>query len=80
MAERELDIDQLRAEVEAISEAVRRLRVGISEEALLVLIQHAAPHVKGRRVTQQTIRAVLDGVEGLDAYVFCELPVLVEAE
>jgi hypothetical protein len=56
----------------AISEGVKKLRAGkLNDKALVLLIQHAAPTVPGKRgyskapLSAKTIKAVLDGMEGL---------------
>lgn len=62
------------SEIQSIGKAVRRLRAGkINEDALVLLIQHAAPTVRrpgsgyGKAaVTIKAIRAVLDGMENLE--------------
>ena len=72
-----MDIEDLRTEVEAISASVTKLRNGgITDDALEVLIQHASPSIStsGRRSqgkpTLTMIRAVMDGMESLEEYVF----------
>ena len=69
------DFEKLAEVVDAISVAVTELREsGISEAALVLLIQHAAPACGGkyqkRKPTQSEIRAVMDGMEALSEYVF----------
>lgn len=55
----------------AIAEGIRKLRAGrLNERALLLLIQHAAPAPSSFRtkpVSQKDVRAVLDGIENLEA-------------
>lgn len=72
-----MDIEQLRTEVEAISKAVKKLRSsGISDRALLLLIQHSCPTVPrhgggvAQRPSIKTIQAVIDGMDALDEFVF----------
>lgn len=74
-----MDIEDLKTEVEAISASVTKLRnSGITDDALLVLIQHASPSISvGSRRSQgkptlTMIRAVMDGMEDLETYVFGE--------
>jgi hypothetical protein len=58
-----LATDKIADEVAAISEAVKRLRAGkLNDKALLLLISHASGQ------SQSTVRAVLDGMEGMRAY------------
>jgi hypothetical protein len=40
-------------------------RSGLTEDVILLLIQHAAPAKAGRLVPLKTIKAVLDGMESL---------------
>lgn len=71
-----MDIEELRQEVKAISASVTKLRAsGISENALVALIQKACPSYldSRRRIIKPSvkiIRAVMDGMESLEAYVF----------
>ena len=74
-----IDIDDLREQVRQISEAVIELREsGITERALIHLIQQSAPGDTsrgpryGRKPNKRVIQAVLDGMEGLEEYVFGE--------
>lgn len=57
----------LAASIVAISEGIKRLRAGkLTERALLLLIQHAAPPLKySKRISTAEIRAVLEGMESL---------------
>jgi len=70
-----MTLEELQEQVAAISAAVSELRAsGISERALLILIQQAAPALRGARygsykkVPIRTIRAVLDGIEDLSSF------------
>ena len=74
----ETSIEDLRPVVQGIQRAVRKLRQsGISDRALVLLIQHAAPRVPSRRgqqrmISREEIAAVLEGIEGLADFVFGE--------
>lgn len=58
-------LDTIAAKVGEISDAVKRMRAGkLNDKALLVLISHASGQ------SQSTVRAVLDGMEGLKAHFF----------
>ena len=75
MSDKMTDIELLREQVEAISDAVKKLRSsGISEKALVLLIQHASPTCGPRhdktKPKATVIRAVMQGMENLEAYVF----------
>lgn len=77
MSEHSIVLAELQAEVEAISKAALEIRQsGISERALHLLIQHAAPKVHGKYKSQpiplHIIRGVLDGMEALESFVFDE--------
>lgn len=68
-----MNLQQLQKEVKAISQSVKKLREsGISERALIVLIQHSAPRIGGRNgystISTKLIRAVLDGVYNLESF------------
>ena len=72
-----IDIDDLRVEVESIAEGVEKIRCsGITDDALIMLIQRAAPSITTGRYNRTTkpskkmIEAVLEGIEGLEEYVF----------
>lgn len=70
--EAEVPTEVLAADIQAISQGIRKLRSGrLNERALLLLIQEAAPTTGGKynrsRVGIPAIRAVLDGIEGLEA-------------
>ena len=78
MKSQTIDIEQLRAEVQAITAAVKTLRKsGISEKALVTLIHKATkpcgPQYNKKKPSPVMIRAVIDGMEGLEAYVFPEV-------
>ena len=68
-----MTLEELSKEVKAISAAMKKLRgSGISERALVALIQHSAPNVGGRggssRIPTKIIRAVMDGIEDLEEF------------
>lgn len=57
--------------IQAISEGVRRMRAGrLTDEALVLLVTHAAPSIGGKYqksyVTAKQVRAVLEGIESLE--------------
>lgn len=59
-------VDVLAKSVVAISDGVSKLRrSGLTDDVVLLLIQHAAPAKAGRLVPLKTIKAVLDGMESL---------------
>ncbi len=69
------NLDELRDQVEAIYVAVTKLRQsGVSEKALVTLIQEncsvVGPKWAKKKIGKPVIRAVLDGMESLSAYVF----------
>lgn len=71
-AEKEVTVEILAANIIAISNGVQKLRRGpLNEKALVLLIQHAAPSVGGRYkaspLSAKQIKAVLDGIENLEA-------------
>ncbi len=59
--------------IKSIADGIKRLRQSpLNDKALYLLIQHAAPGVKGSRyntrpVTISEIKAVLDGIESLES-------------
>lgn len=72
-AEKPVPVEVLAESIVAISQGVKKLLAGpIKEETLLLLIQDAAPRVKGPLgrsdgVTKKEIKAVLDGIVSLEA-------------
>lgn len=65
-------VEVLAADISRISAGIKALRNGaLTERALMLLIQHAAPTGSGRSrgnytpLATTTIRRVLDGIEGL---------------
>jgi len=77
MAEKQFqtDMEELKKQVAAISEAVKELRqTGIRDSVLHSLIQtsakrHADHHTRNG-LSLKVIRAVLDGIETFEEYVF----------
>ena len=64
-----MTLDELQVQVEAISLAMCSLKdSGVSEQALILLVQHAAPTIKGNRVPAKTIKAVMDGLADLNGF------------
>lgn len=66
-------IEVIAEAIVAISQGIKKLRQGpLNDEALIMLIQNAAPNVGGRRygtstpISKKTIRAVLEGIESLE--------------
>ena len=68
-----MKLDELKMQVEVISKTVAGLREEISDKALVLLIQHAAPTVNGNKVPAKTIEAVLNGLECLEKFVLKEV-------
>ena len=67
-----MTLEELQEQIKAISESVSTIRSsGLSERALLVLIQHACPAVgrPPKRPSQKLIRQILDGIECLEDFV-----------
>lgn len=69
-----MNIEELKAEVQAISAAVTKLRhSGISDRALLILIQESTGNAHRTRngwtvVPKKTIAAVMDGMQNLEDF------------
>lgn len=64
--EKEVPVEVLAKEIERISKGIAVLRTGrLNDKALLLLIQHAAPTIGGKRLGTKEIKAVLEGVEDL---------------
>ncbi len=65
-------VEVLAAAIKAVSDGVKKLRAGkLKDDALILLIQHAAPYRGGRygnsQVTRAQVKAVLDGIESLES-------------
>lgn len=69
--QKEVPTEVLADSVVAIAEGVRKLRSGrLSDNALFLLIQHAAPGVGSRGykpLSLKTIKAVFAGIDALEA-------------
>jgi len=69
-------LDELKTQIDAIQHGVRLIREsGISEKALFLLIQRAAPSFGGynkRKPSIGMIRSVIEGMDALKEYVFPE--------
>jgi len=51
----------------AISHGFRKLqKTRLNNKALLLLIQHSAPTIGGKRLSTKEIQAVLDGIDDLE--------------
>lgn len=68
-AEKPVPVEVLAESIKAISEGVRKLRAGpLNDKALLLLIHHASPGgYRTPRPSMHDIRAVLDGMDALEA-------------
>ena len=71
----EKELEDLKSQIKAIQEGIRKLRkTGMNINLIYLMIQKASPHVGGRYkytpVSVKVIKAVLDGIEGLYDYVF----------
>ena len=71
----EKDIEQVKSQVEAIGKAVIKLRkTGLRESILYYLIQRSAKrHLSSydqNKLSAKMVKAVLDGIETFDAYIF----------
>ena len=69
--EKELPTEVLAESILAISQGVKKLRAGrLTDRALLLLIQDAAPNVGGKfgttKISMKEIRAVFEGIESLE--------------
>lgn len=78
--EDEVPTEVIAAAIVVISEGIKKLRAGrLNDKALVLLIQHAAPGKKNKfgskPVTSTEIRAVLEGLEGLQATFLKKKPV-----
>lgn len=58
-------LEEIAKAVAAISDGVKRMRAGkLNDKALILLISHSS------NMSQGAVRAVLDGMEGLQKYYF----------
>lgn len=67
-----MPVEIIAESIKAISDGIRRLRGGpLNDKAILLLIQHAAPNASRRynqnKVGLTEIRAVIEGIESLEA-------------
>lgn len=68
----EVPVEVLADAIVAISAGVKKMRAGrLTEDAIILLIQNAAPSIKkgysGKQpISQKTVRAVLQGMEALE--------------
>lgn len=65
-------VEVLAASIRSISDGIKKLRAGpLNDKAIVLLIQHAAPHVGGRsgygQISTKEIRAVIEGMDALEA-------------
>lgn len=61
-------VEVIASAIISISQGVKALRASrLNDRALLLLIQHAAPMVGNKPLSQKEVRAVLDGIESLEA-------------
>ena len=66
-----IDISHLEKQVANINKAVQDLReTGIREEVIFLLIQKSAGNVKFKPVPIKLVKAVVEGIESLEEYVF----------
>lgn len=66
--EKPVPVEVIAADIQAISQGIKKLRQGpLNDNALYLLIQHAAPTVGQRPVSKQQIKAVLAGIEALES-------------
>jgi hypothetical protein len=75
----EVPTEVLAQSIAAIAEGVRKLRTGrLNDRALVLLIQHASPSVgvyKPRKIGTVEVRAVLDGIDALEATYLRKKPI-----
>lgn len=65
--EKEIPTEVLADSIVAISQGVRKLRSGrLTDRALLLLIQDAAPSIQHKPISQREIKAVLEGIDSLE--------------
>ena len=70
-ADPEVATEVLADSIVAISQGIKKLRMGrLNDRALLLLIQDAAPTIgktsPKKHITQKEVKAVLDGIENLE--------------
>lgn len=65
--EKEVPVEVLAESIVAISQGIRKLRSGrLTDRALLLLIQDAAPSISHKPISQREIKAVLEGIDSLE--------------
>ena len=65
-----MTIEQLQKEVRAISKAIAKIRKsGISDRALMLLIQASAGTVGSKKVSMKLVRAIVLGIENLEDFI-----------
>ncbi len=65
-----MTIEDLQERVAAIQKTIEAIKTsGVSERALFLLVQHSAPSVKGKKIPVSVIKAVFDGMDGLEAFI-----------
>jgi hypothetical protein len=63
----EVPTEVLAESIVAISAGIKKLRSGrLTDRALLLLIQDAAPSLRHKPISQREIKAVLEGIDGLE--------------
>lgn len=70
--EKEVPVEILATSIVAIAQGVRKLRQGpLNDNALFLLIQHAAPNIGGKYksapLSVKQIKAVFSGIDALEA-------------
>lgn len=65
--EEEVPTEVLADSIVAIAAGFKKLRAGrLTDRALLLLIQDAAPSIAHKPISQREIKAVLEGIENLE--------------
>ncbi len=65
-----MTIEDLQERVAAIQKTIEAIKTsGVSEKALFLLVQHSAPSVKGKKIPVGVIKAVFDGMDGLEDFI-----------
>lgn len=63
----QVPVEVLATSIKSISQGTKKLLAGpLNHSALVLLIQHAAPTVRGRKVSVVDVKAVLEGMESLE--------------
>lgn len=67
-SEKPVPIDVLADSIVSIARGIRQLQRGpLNDRALMLLIQHAAPQVNLKPISQKEIKAVFAGIDALEA-------------